>query len=95
MFEQHLGLPGFFAPLSALIEFACGILIAVGLLTRPAAAIVFGEFLVIVFAVHLPHGFFAQGGGAEYPMMWAILALTVLIRGGGRWSLDRAIGREF
>jgi len=94
-FEQHLGLPGFFAPLAALIEFVGGIMLVLGLLTRPVAAVVFVEFLVIVFLVHMPHGFFAQGGGYEYPMMWGILAFTVAIRGGGRWSLDHAVGREF
>lgn len=94
-FEKNMGLPGFLGPLAALIEFFGGILLVLGLLTRPVAAIIFVEFLVIVIQVHLPRGFFAGGNGFEYPLMWCILVLTVGIRGGGRWSLDRAIGREF
>jgi putative oxidoreductase len=94
-FEKYMGLPGFLGPLSALIEFVGGIFLVLGFLTRPVAAICFVEFLVIVFAVHLPHGFFSQGGGFEYPLMWCLLFLVVAIRGGGRWSIDRFIGREF
>lgn len=94
-FEKYMGLPGFLGPLAALLEFIGGILLVLGLLTRPVAAVIFVEFLVIVFQVHLPRGFFASGGGFEFPLMWCILVLTIAIRGGGRWSLDRAIGREF
>ncbi len=94
-FEKYLGLPGFLGPLSALIEFVGGILLVLGFLTRPVAAIVFAELLIAVLAVHLPHGFFAQGQGFEYALMWCLLALVVAIRGGGRWSIDRSLGREF
>ncbi len=62
-FEKYMGLPGFLGPLAALLEFIGGILLVLGLLTRPVAAVIFVEFLVIVFQVHLPRGFFASGGG--------------------------------
>jgi putative oxidoreductase len=94
-FEKYMGLPGIFGPLAALIEFFGGILLVVGLLTRPVAAIVFVELLIAVLAVHLPHGFFSEGGGFEYPLMWCLLALTVAIKGGGILSIDHALGREF
>ena len=94
-FAKYLGLPGFLGPLTALIEFFGGILLVLGLLTRPVAAIVFVELLIAVLTVHLPHGFFAEGGGFEYPLMWCILAGIVAIRGGGALSIDRALGREF
>ncbi len=94
-FEKYMGLPGVLGPLSALIEFFGGILLVLGLLTRPAAAVVFVELLIAVLVVHLPRGFFAEAGGFEFPLMWCILALIVAIRGGGAFSIDRAIGREF
>ena len=94
-FEKYLGVPGILGPLSALIEFFGGILLVLGLLTRPVAAIVFVELLIAVLTVHLPHGFFSEGGGFEYPLMWALLALVVAIKGSGKWSVDRAIGKEF
>ena len=50
--------------------------------------------VVIIFKAHLPNGwgFSVQGGGAEFPVMWAILFLVILIRGGGPFSVDRALG---
>jgi putative oxidoreductase len=43
----------------------------------------------------MPNGFFWTNKGFEYPLMWGIAALFFLIRGGGAYSVDRAIGREF
>ena len=53
--------------------------------------------LFITFKVQMPNGWFfsAQGGGAEFTVMWAALFLIILIRGGGPHSVDRAIGKEF
>jgi putative oxidoreductase len=39
-------------------------------------------------------GFFWTQGGSEYALLIGFCALFFLIRGGGVWSLDRAIGRE-
>ena len=93
-FASQLGMPASFALLSGLIEFFGGLLLAIGLGTRPIAALVFGLMAVAALAVHLPAGFFWTDGGFEYPLMWAILALTLVIRGGGAYSLDALLGRE-
>lgn len=90
---------GFVAPtlmgwLVALTEFVGGTLLALGLLTRPAAAAVFVFMMVAVFSTHLPNGFFWTDKGFEYPLMWGIAALFYVVQGGGPYSLDRAIGRE-
>lgn len=76
-------------------EFFGGILVAIGLLTRPAATACFILLMVAVFHVHWPSGFFASRGGYEFPLLWGIVMLTIVIRGGGPLSVDRAIGREF
>lgn len=94
-FATKLGLPAGMALLAGLIEFVGGLLLAIGLLTRPVAALVTGLMAVAVFGVHLGKGFFWTSGGFEYPLMWAILALAFVIRGGGRFSADALIGREF
>lgn len=77
------------------VEFFGGLLLALGLLTRPAAAAAFVLLLVAVFKVHLANGFFWSTGGYEYPLMWTILALVFVIRGGGDYSIDQKIGKEF
>jgi putative oxidoreductase len=50
--------------------------------------------LAVAATIHLGAGFFWSEGGWEYPVLWAIVAGSFAIRGGGRWSLDRLIGRE-
>lgn len=94
-FATQLGLPAGLALLAGLIEFAGGLALAAGLLTRPVAALVAGLMGVAVLQVHLGAGFFWTAGGFEYPLLWGIVALSFVIRGGGRFSLDALIGREF
>jgi putative oxidoreductase len=86
-----------FAYLIMFLESVGAICIAIGFLTRPFALLLLIEMIVIIFKAHLPNGwgFSVQGGGAEFPVMWAILFLIILIRGGGHYSVDRAIGKEF
>jgi len=87
-------------PLAILIMFlesVGAICITIGFLTRPFALLLLIELLFITFKVQWPNGWFfsAQGGGAEFTVMWAALFLIILIRGGGEHSVDRAIGKEF
>jgi putative oxidoreductase len=79
------------------VELVGGICIAIGFLTRPFALLCLIEMIVIALKAHLPNGwlFTVPGGGGEFPVMWAILFLIILIRGGGPYSVDRAIGKEF
>jgi putative oxidoreductase len=93
-FASKLGLPASFAVLAGSIEFFGGLALALGLLTRPAAALVFGLMAVAVVKVHLANGYFWTDGGFEYPLLWAILALSYVVKGGGKYSLDAKIGRE-
>ncbi len=93
-FAAKLGLPASFALLAGLIEFGGGLLLAAGLATRAAAALVTGLMAVAVVHVHLGAGFFWTSGGYEYPLLWGIVALSFAIRGGGRYSVDALIGRE-
>lgn len=88
--------PGaFWAPFLAGLEIIGGILLAIGLLTRPVAALFFIQMLFIV-GFHWDNGFFfnAPGGGYEYPLMWLAVIFYFLVRGGGPMSVDRSLGRE-
>lgn len=79
----------------SLLELVGGALLAIGLFTRPVAFLVACFMAVAVFHVHLANGFFWTKLGFEYPLMWLILSLAVLIRGGGELSVDRAMAKEF
>ena len=96
-FAGNLGLePGiFWAALVGSTEFLGGLFLAIGFLTRPAAAAIAMLMAVAVFAVHLPNGFFWLQAGYEYPLFWGLVALGFVLRGGGKLSVDARIGREF
>jgi putative oxidoreductase len=94
-FAAKLGLPPSLALVAGLIEFFGGLFLALGFLTRPAAALVVGLMGVAVVSVHWGNGFFWTNGGYEYPLLWGIVALSYVIRGGGAYSVDALIGREF
>jgi putative oxidoreductase len=79
----------------ALLEFAGGMLLAAGFMTRIVAAQIVGLMAVAVFTIHWGNGFLWTQGGFEYPLMWGIVALAILIRGGGEFSIDAKLGREF
>ena len=93
-FATKLGLPASLALLAGLIEFFGGIALAAGFATRAVASLVFGLMAVAVLFVHLSMGFFWMTGGFEYPVLWGVVALYFMVRGGGRYSVDAAIGRE-
>ncbi len=96
-FFQKMGLePALpMALIAGSIEFFGGALVAIGLLTRPAAFACFILLMVAVLQVHLSGGFFASRGGYEFALLWAMMMLGITLRGGGPLSLDKKIGREF
>src|SRR5206468_1269540 len=77
-----------------LVEFIGGILIVLGLLTRPAALAAAITTGTAALYFHLPNGFYVDNGGTEFASLWAIVLLFIAIRGGGTISLDRLGGRE-
>ena len=83
------------AILLALTEFFGGLFLALGLLTRPAALAVTVAMAIATFYVHLGNGFFWNNVGYEYPLLLTLVALGFVLRGGGRYSIDARIGREF
>ncbi|MEU5655233.1 DoxX family membrane protein [Streptomyces sp. NPDC047737] len=68
-----------------------GVLLALGLATPAAGAAAAGTMAGAV-AVHAPAGFFATGGGYEYPAFLGFTAAAIGLTGAGRYSLDHATG---
>ena len=80
------------ALMAALGETVSGTLLAVGLATPVAAAIVVSLMLVAIVAIHLGKGFFAQNHGYEYPLVLAMAALTLAFTVPGSFSIDALRG---
>lgn len=68
-----------------------GLLLALGLATPAAGAAAAGTMAGAV-AVHAPSGFFAMGGGYEYPAFLGFVAAAIGVTGAGSYSLDHATG---
>lgn len=81
--------PALFAWAAALSELAGGLLLAVGLLVRPAALFVATTMAVAAFGAHAADPFARR----EMSLLFLVLALIFLARGGGRFSLDRLAAR--
>jgi len=69
--------------------------LAIGLFTRVAAAMVGIQMLVIVFFFQWQFGYFWTNKGLEFALLWALLCVGIFFRGGGRYSVDHLIGKEF
>ncbi|MFD7641043.1 DoxX family protein [Kitasatospora sp. NPDC059795] len=72
-------------------EVGGGALLAAGLATPAAGAVVAGTMAGAI-SVHFPAGFFAHGGGYEYPALLGACGLVLAVSGPGRYSLDAASG---
>jgi putative oxidoreductase len=99
--ERVLAPMGFPAPYAwvyflGVLEMVGGLALALGLFTRPLALMLAVEMVVITFGVHMKfgYGFASQGGGYEYPLLLAMLFVSIFMRGSGNYSIDRLIGRE-
>jgi len=87
--------PLFWAWAVAYLEFYGMILLALGLLTRPIAFAFAIEMAFIVLTIQLPNGYFWTSRGAEFAILLFFVCVAFVFGGGGRYSLDRRVGREF
>ena len=76
------------------LEFFGGLLIMLGLLTRPVAFILSGEMAVAYFQFHAPEGVWPIQNHGEPAVLFCFIFLYMAARGGGEWSLDTLIRRK-
>src|SRR5437868_3990182 len=77
-------MPGY----AGIIELACGILLILGLFTRPAAFIASGMTAVAYFYAHAPQGFFPILNRGELAVLYCFVFLYLAAAGAGPWSID-------
>jgi len=94
---ESIGLsPGYLMALAAgSAEFFGGLLLLLGLLTRPAAAVLAFTMLIAIVSVHLPHGLFISNNGYEFGLALLAISLAVLAGGAGRFSVDHWLAKNW
>ena len=102
LFMQHGGqkLFGFPAPspgvhplfsligVAGMLEFFGGLLLLVGLFSRPVAFLLSGEMAVAYFMVHAPQGFWPLLNRGDLAVLFTFVFLYLAVAGGGSWSVD-------
>ena len=96
-FTEQMHIPALFAFLAIAAESAGALALIAGLFSRLGAFGIAVNMAVAIFMVHKSNGFFMnwfgnqKGEGFEYHLLAIGLALIVMIYGGGKSSVDRAI----
>ena len=78
---------------AAILEVGGGLLLLLGLLTRPVAFILSGQMAVAYFMAHASQGnaLFPIANGGESAALFSFLFLYFAAAGGGAWSLDNLL----
>lgn len=96
-FPAPLGEGGALPPLmlvGGILELFGGLLIVVGLLTRPVAFVLSGMMAVAYFMFHAAGGgFYPILNGGELAILFSFVFLYLFVAGPGAWSLDGLMGR--
>ncbi len=79
---------------AGVLELFGGLLVLLGLFTRPVAFILSGEMAFAYFMAHAPRGFFPILNHGELAVLYCFVFLYLAAAGGGMWSVDQILGRR-
>ncbi len=82
--------PGHYA---GIVELVCGLLIALGLFTRPAAFLASGTMAVAYWYAHAPQNVFPVNNMGDAAILYCFIFLYLAAAGPGPWSLDASLNR--
>jgi putative oxidoreductase len=80
--------------MAGVLECFGGLLILLGLFTRPVALLLAGEMAVAYFMAHAPKGFWPILNRGELAALYCFVFLYLAAAGGGAWSADRQRRRK-
>ena len=87
--------PGYLmALLAGSAEFFGGLALVFGVLVRPAGVALAVAMLVAIFSVHVDNGLFMSNNGYEFALALLAAALSLVVSGAGRGSLDGLLARS-
>jgi putative oxidoreductase len=80
--------------IGGILEFVGGILIMLGLCTRPVAFVLSGMMAVAYWQFHFPNGRWPLQNQGMPAVLLCFIFLYIAAKGGGEWSLDALIRRK-
>lgn len=80
--------------IAGILELVGGILLVIGLFTRPTAFILSGMTAVAYFMAHAGRNFFPILNGGELAALYCFVFLYLAAAGGGSWSADAMVRRR-
>lgn len=96
-FTQTVGLPWTVGFAVIILEFFGAIALIIGFATRIIAILYIAIAAGIIFTSGIQHGFFMnwfgnqQGEGYEYFLLWIGMAIALVIKGAGKYSVDQLL----
>ena len=79
---------------AGVLEVVGGLLLLIGLFTRPVAFLLSGQMAFAYFIAHAPQGFWPLNNGGELATMFSFVFLYFAFAGGGSWSVDSLCKRN-
>lgn len=84
--------PGYLMALMAgSSEFFGGLLLIIGLLTRPTALVLSFTMVVAIFSVHIGNGLFLSNNGYEFGLALLAATASLAVSGAGKLSADNLL----
>ena len=80
--------------IAGVLEFFGGLLILLGLFTRPVAFLLSGQMAVAYFLAHAPQGLLPLQNRGELAALYSFVFLFLAVAGGGTWSFDHLLWRR-
>ncbi|CAN7516636.1 DoxX family protein [Mesorhizobium sp. LjNodule214] len=85
---EHAGTLTGLTLIAAILEFVGGILLALGLFTRPVAFLLCGEMAIAYFMAHMPRDFFPVNNGGDAAISFCFIFFYLVFAGAGAFALD-------
>ncbi len=80
--------------IGGMLELVGGLMLLLGVLSRPVAFILSGEMAVAYWMVHAPQSTFPMINGGDAAILFCFVFLLIAAAGPGPWSLDASMGRK-
>ncbi len=79
--------------IGGVLELVGGLLLLVGLFTRPVAFVLSGQMAVAYWIFHAPASLYPVNNGGDASILFCFFFLYLVFSGPGAWNLDEKLGK--